>query len=326
MPSFTFVSTRQRVRAARREAGLRRHPPGHAEPRRAAGRGGDHAAHEGHRARPLRGRRLRAWTPSASSPAHTGFAIVEDAAQGLLRDLPRPARSARSGDLGALSFHETKNVTCGEGGALLINDDALAERAEILREKGTNRSRFFRGEVDKYTWVDLGSSYVLERARRRVPVGAARGRPTDHRACGGDLGRYHAAFADAGERPARPPPDRAGRLRAQRAHVLPAAAGPRAAHARRSPRCASAASTPSSTTCRCIPRRPGAASGATVGELPVTDVARRPSAPAPALGRPWPGRGPRARHRRRCWRLHPLCWASAVAGRRAASLTGTPSP
>src|SRR5439155_20573875 len=61
---------------------------------------------------------------------------------------------------GALSFHETKNVSCGEGGALLINDAKLAERADIIREKGTNRSAFFRGQVDKYTWVDIGSSFL----------------------------------------------------------------------------------------------------------------------------------------------------------------------
>ena len=65
------------------------------------------------------------------------------------------------GRLSTLSFHETKNFTCGEGGALLINDPQLRDRAEILREKGTDRSRFFRGEVDKYGWVDIGSSYVL---------------------------------------------------------------------------------------------------------------------------------------------------------------------
>jgi dTDP-4-amino-4,6-dideoxygalactose transaminase len=59
------------------------------------------------------------------------------------------------------SFHETKNFTCGEGGALLVNDPAFVERAEIIREKGTNRSRFFRGQVDKYSWVDLGSSYLM---------------------------------------------------------------------------------------------------------------------------------------------------------------------
>jgi dTDP-4-amino-4,6-dideoxygalactose transaminase len=62
--------------------------------------------------------------------------------------------------LGAFSFHETKNYHCGEGGALLINSDAFVERAEIIREKGTNRSRFFRGQVDKYTWIDMGSSYL----------------------------------------------------------------------------------------------------------------------------------------------------------------------
>jgi dTDP-4-amino-4,6-dideoxygalactose transaminase len=68
------------------------------------------------------------------------------------------------GSFGALatqSFHETKNFTCGEGGALVVNDERFVERAEIIREKGTNRSRFFRGQVDKYTWVDLGSSYVM---------------------------------------------------------------------------------------------------------------------------------------------------------------------
>ena len=58
------------------------------------------------------------------------------------------------------SFHETKNFSCGEGGALIINDSGLVERAEIIREKGTNRSRFFRGQIDKYTWVDIGSSYL----------------------------------------------------------------------------------------------------------------------------------------------------------------------
>ncbi len=64
------------------------------------------------------------------------------------------------GSMAAQSFHETKNFSCGEGGALLINDPALVERAEIIREKGTNRSRFFRGQIDKYTWVDIGSSYL----------------------------------------------------------------------------------------------------------------------------------------------------------------------
>src|SRR5664280_1777083 len=67
----------------------------------------------------------------------------------------------RFGCLATQSFHETKNITCGEGGALLINDEQFVERAEIMREKGTNRSKFFRGQVDKYTWVDIGSSYLM---------------------------------------------------------------------------------------------------------------------------------------------------------------------
>jgi dTDP-4-amino-4,6-dideoxygalactose transaminase len=89
-----------------------------------------------------------------------GLAVVEDNAHGLYAR--RAGRVLGTyGALAALSFHETKNFYCGEGGALLVNDPALVARAEIVREKGTNRKRFFRGEVDKYTWVDVGSSYVL---------------------------------------------------------------------------------------------------------------------------------------------------------------------
>ena len=86
-------------------------------------------------------------------------ALVEDNAHGLFaRHYGRYLGTF--GSMATLSFHETKNFTCGEGGALLINDRSLVERAEIIREKGTDRSRFFRGQVDKYTWVDIGSSYL----------------------------------------------------------------------------------------------------------------------------------------------------------------------
>ena len=88
-----------------------------------------------------------------------GLAVVEDAAQGIMSTYKGRELGA-IGALGALSFHETKNIISGEGGALLVGDPALAERAEIIREKGTNRSKFFRGQVDKYTWVDVGSSYL----------------------------------------------------------------------------------------------------------------------------------------------------------------------
>jgi dTDP-4-amino-4,6-dideoxygalactose transaminase len=88
-----------------------------------------------------------------------GLAVVEDNAHGLYGKY-RDRYLGTFGELAAVSFHETKNFTCGEGGALLINDAHFIERAEILREKGTDRSRFFRGEVDKYNWVDIGSSYL----------------------------------------------------------------------------------------------------------------------------------------------------------------------
>ena len=125
-----------------------------------------------------------------------GLFVAEDAAQGLMsRYRSRPLGGI--GHLAAISFHETKNVISGEGGALIVNDSRFVARAEILREKGTNRSSFFRGEVDKYTWVDIGSSYLpsdliaafllaqLEQSDRLL---------AERR---GLWARYHAAFAGA---------------------------------------------------------------------------------------------------------------------------------
>lgn len=89
-----------------------------------------------------------------------GVLIVEDAAQGVNAKY-NDDYLGTIGDLGAYSFHETKNFVCGEGGALIINNQEFNERAEIIREKGTNRKQFCRGEVDKYTWVDIGSSYLI---------------------------------------------------------------------------------------------------------------------------------------------------------------------
>lgn len=88
-----------------------------------------------------------------------GLAVVEDNAHGLFGKY-KGKYLGTFGEMATQSFHETKNFTCGEGGALLLNDPRLVERAEIIREKGTDRSRFFRGQVDKYTWVDIGSSFL----------------------------------------------------------------------------------------------------------------------------------------------------------------------
>ncbi|EPR37152.1 TDP-4-keto-6-deoxy-D-glucose transaminase [Desulfovibrio sp. X2] len=128
-----------------------------------------------------------------------GIKVVEDAAQGVMATYKGRALGS-IGDLGAYSFHETKNVISGEGGALLVNDPELSLRAEIIREKGTDRSRFFRGEVDKYTWQEVGSSFLpgeliaaflwaqLEEAE---PI-------TAHRMASWDY--YHAALASLEEK------------------------------------------------------------------------------------------------------------------------------
>lgn len=85
--------------------------------------------------------------------------VIEDAAQGIMSQY-KGRYLGTIGQMGCFSFHETKNIQCGEGGAILFQEQPLFEKAEIIREKGTNRSRFFRGQIDKYTWVDIGSSYL----------------------------------------------------------------------------------------------------------------------------------------------------------------------
>jgi dTDP-4-amino-4,6-dideoxygalactose transaminase len=121
--------------------------------------------------------------------------LIEDAAHCLLAEQDGRALGA-IGDLGAISFHETKNVTSGEGGVLLVNDPALAERAQVIWDKGTNRARFLRGEVDRYTWVDVGSSFgagELTAAFLLAQLEAAEEVTTRRRAI---WERYHEAFAE----------------------------------------------------------------------------------------------------------------------------------
>jgi dTDP-4-amino-4,6-dideoxygalactose transaminase len=132
-----------------------------------------------------------------------GLVVIEDAAQGLLaRYRDRPLGGI--GQMAAVSFHETKNVTAGEGGALIVNDPGLTARAEVIWEKGTNRRQFFRGEVDKYTWVDVGSSFLpgeLTAAFLLAQLEAAEAVTQARRAI---WDAYHAALA---------PLEAAGRLR-----------------------------------------------------------------------------------------------------------------
>jgi dTDP-4-amino-4,6-dideoxygalactose transaminase len=124
-----------------------------------------------------------------------GLRLIEDAAHCLLAE--QDGRALGSiGDLGAISFHETKNVTCGEGGVLLVNDPALVERAQVIWDKGTNRSQFLRGEVERYTWIDIGSSFGasnLTAAFLLAQLEAAEAVTARRRAI---WDRYHAAFED----------------------------------------------------------------------------------------------------------------------------------
>jgi dTDP-4-amino-4,6-dideoxygalactose transaminase len=125
--------------------------------------------------------------------------LVEDNAHGLFGKY-KGRWLGSFGCLATQSFHETKNFTCGEGGALLINDPSLVARAEIIREKGTNRSRFFRGEVDKYSWVDLGSSYLMSDVLAAFLLGQLEAWQTVQSRRAAIWARYHAELEDwAGE-------------------------------------------------------------------------------------------------------------------------------
>lgn len=123
------------------------------------------------------------------------LAVVEDNAHGLFGRY-RGRNLGTFGSFSTLSFHETKNITCGEGGALIINDERYFERAEVIREKGTNRSQFFRGQVDKYGWVDVGSSYLPSEVLAAFLVAqleAAEGIQSRRRSA---WLRYHAGFGE----------------------------------------------------------------------------------------------------------------------------------
>ena len=130
--------------------------------------------------------------------ARHDLVVIEDAAQGLLADYRgRPLGSI--GHMAALSFHETKNIISGEGGALLINDPRFVDRAEVVWEKGTNRSQFFRGQVDKYTWVDLGSSFLPSDLLAAVLCGQLEERESIQARRGAIWARYRDALQDWSE-------------------------------------------------------------------------------------------------------------------------------
>ncbi len=147
------------------------------------------------------------------------ISIVEDNAHGLFGKY----KQRWLGTFGALatqSFHETKNITCGEGGALVLNDPDFVERAEILREKGTNRSRFFRGQVDKYSWVDIGSSYVMSDVLAAFLYGQLEVWRQIQEKRRRIWQRYDAELRDWAAGPRHRLPGRAGGLRTSLSHVL----------------------------------------------------------------------------------------------------------
>jgi len=131
--------------------------------------------------------------------ARHNLVLIEDNAHGLFAKYK--GRSLGTfGSLATQSFHETKNITCGEGGALIINDPTLVERAEILREKGTDRSKFLRGQVDKYTWVDIGSSWVMSDLLAAILYGQLHRADTINRQRVAIWDRYHGELAEWADR------------------------------------------------------------------------------------------------------------------------------
>jgi len=126
----------------------------------------------------------------AAAASRAGAALVEDNAHGLFGTY-RDRALGSFGVASALSFHDTKNVTCGEGGAIVLNDARLVERALVLRDKGTNRSQFFRGEVDRYQWLDVGSSYALSEMLAGFLFGQLEARAAIQQRRGEIWRRYH---------------------------------------------------------------------------------------------------------------------------------------
>lgn len=131
--------------------------------------------------------------------ARTNLILIEDNAHGLFAKY-KGHPLGTFGSLATQSFHETKNITCGEGGALIVNDPALVERAEILREKGTDRSKFLRGQVDKYTWVDIGSSWVMSDLLAAILFGQLQRADTINAQRVAIWDRYHAELASWADR------------------------------------------------------------------------------------------------------------------------------
>jgi len=131
--------------------------------------------------------------------ARTNLILIEDNAHGLFAKY-KGQPLGTFGSLATQSFHETKNITCGEGGALIVNDPALVERAEILREKGTDRSKFLRGQVDKYTWVDVGSSWVMSDLLAAILFGQLQRADTINAQRVAIWDRYHAELASWADR------------------------------------------------------------------------------------------------------------------------------